>query len=129
MSLQAEQRQIHVFRDTPWHVPKSNSDPASEPTPAAEGDVGRRLLVQGQSGFYTQIVRLPPGFAAPSHSHDHAEVFMVIEGSCSFDGALMEQFDSTVVEAGQPYSFTAGADGLMFLVTRQAKANFQAVPT
>ena len=42
---------------------------------------------------------MPPGFDAPVHSHDHAEVFMVLEGSCEFDGEPMERFDLTVVEA------------------------------
>jgi hypothetical protein len=54
---------------------------------------------------------------------------MVLEGSCSFDGVRMEQYDSTVVRAGEAYGFVAGPEGLMFLVTRQGRASFQAVPT
>jgi quercetin dioxygenase-like cupin family protein len=70
------------------------------------------------------VVKLPPGFAAPAHSHDHAEVFMVLEGSCEFDGEPMARFDLTVVEANQPYGFTAGPDGLSFLIVRQGAASF-----
>jgi hypothetical protein len=49
---------------------------------------------------------------------------MVLEGSCTFDGESMERFDLAVVEADQPYSFTAGPDGLSFLVVRQARASY-----
>ena len=69
---------------------------------------------------------MPPGFAAPVHCHDHSEVFMVLEGSCEFDGEPMARFDLTVVEANQPYGFTAGPDGLSFLVVRQGAAGFRA---
>jgi hypothetical protein len=58
------------------------------------------------------------------HSHDHSEVFMVLEGGCTFDGAPMTRFDLAVVEADQPYSFTAGPDGLSFLVVRQGPAAY-----
>jgi len=91
---------------------------------AGRQGAARRYLAQGDAGFYTQVVKLPPGFAAPAHSHDHAEVFMVLEGSCEFDGEPMARFDLTVVEANQPYGFTAGPDGLSFLIVRQGAASF-----
>ena len=53
-----------------------------------------------------------------------AEVFMVLEGSCTFDGEEMARFDLAVVEANQPYGFTAGPDGLSFLVVRQGRAAY-----
>ena len=49
---------------------------------------------------------------------------MVLEGSCTFDGEPMERFDLTVVEANQPYGFSAGPDGLSFLVVRGGEAAF-----
>jgi uncharacterized cupin superfamily protein len=117
-------RQIYRYDDAEWHVPIA---PGTDPDAAAEAGrqgAARRLLAQGDAGFYTQVVKLPPGFAAPAHSHDHAEVFMVLEGSCEFDGQPMARFDLTVVQANQPYAFTAGPDGLSFLIVRQGAASF-----
>jgi hypothetical protein len=56
---------------------------------------------------------------------DHAEIFLVIEGDCSFNGESMNARDCTVVEAGQDYSFKAGPQGVTFLVTRQGAASYQ----
>jgi quercetin dioxygenase-like cupin family protein len=117
---------IHRFEDAEWHVPVApGTDPEAAAAAGREG-AARRLLAQGEGGFYTQVVRMPSGFAAPVHSHDHSEVFMVLEGSCTFDGEPMARFDLVVVEAEQPYGFTAGADGLSFLVVRGGAANFRA---
>lgn len=117
-------RRIYRFEEAEWHVPLA---PGTDPDAAAEAGrqgAARRFLAQGDAGFYTQIVKLPPGFEAPVHSHDHAEVFMVLEGSCDFDGQEMERFDLTVVEADEPYGFTAGHAGVSFLVVRQGVATF-----
>ena len=80
-------RRIYRFEEAEWHVPVA---PGTDPEAAAEAGrqgAARRFLAQGDAGFYTQVVKLPPGFTAPAHSHDHAEVFMVLEGDCTFDGA------------------------------------------
>ena len=117
-------RRIYRFEEAEWHVPVA---PGTDPEAAAEAGrqgAARRFLAQGDAGFYTQIVKLPAGFEAPVHSHDHAEVFMVLEGSCDFDGQLMERFDLTVVEADEPYGFAAGDAGVSFLVVRQGEAAF-----
>lgn len=118
------ERQILAFEDVDWLIPDSQTSDGL-PRLAGPGDAARKKLVQGDGGFYTQVVRLPPGFSAPSHSHDHAEVFMVLSGRCVFDGKPMAERDSTVVAANQPYSFTAGEEGLEFLVVRSAPAVFQ----
>ena len=109
-------RRIYRFDDADWHVPVS---PGTDPDAAAEAGrqgAARKLLAQGDGGFYSQVVRLPPAFEAPEHSHDHAEIFMVLEGS----------FDMVVVAAHEPYGFVAGPDGLSFLVVRQGAAKFAA---
>jgi quercetin dioxygenase-like cupin family protein len=119
-------RRIYHFDDTEWHVPVS---PGSNPDQAADAGrrgAARKFLAQGDAGFYSQVVRLPAGFEAPEHSHDHAEVFMVLEGSCRFDGEPMSRFDMVVVAADEPYGFVAGPDGLSFLVVRQGAAMFTA---
>ncbi len=114
------------FADAEWHVPIS---PGTDPDQAAEAGqrgVRRRLLAQGDSGFYTQVVEVPPGFEAPEHSHDHAEVFMVLAGGCTVNGRPMGPYDTTVIPAGAPYGFTSGPDGLTFLVVRTGAAGYTA---
>jgi len=107
-----------------WHVPIA---PGTDPEAAAEAGrqgAARRFLAQGDQGFYAQIVRMPAGFEAPVHSHDHEEVFMVLEGGCTFDGEPMGRFDMTVVAANESYGFVAGPEGLSFLVVRNGAASF-----
>ena len=112
------------YDDIAWHVPtntRAELDLADEPP---DGEPGRKFLVDGEAGFYVQTVRVPPGFEAPAHHHDHPEVFMVVRGSCTFNDRPMDPLDVTVVEAGEPYRFVAGPDGVQFLVTRHAVATF-----
>jgi quercetin dioxygenase-like cupin family protein len=119
-------RRIYRAGAADWHVPIApGTDPAAAAAAGREG-ARRALLAQGDAGFYTQIVRMPAGFEAPVHSHDHAEIFMVLEGSCTFDGEEMARHDLTVVAADEPYGFVAGPDGLAFLVVRTGAASFTA---
>jgi quercetin dioxygenase-like cupin family protein len=115
---------IHRYADIPFHVPPVDPADLDLDTPAAPDQPGRKFLAQGEGGFYSQAVRIPPHFEGPVHAHDHAEVFLVLEGRCSFNGEPLVPFDSTVVEANQPYGFATGPEGVTFLVVRQAKARF-----
>jgi mannose-6-phosphate isomerase-like protein (cupin superfamily) len=115
---------IHRFEDTFWHVPPSDPAELDLETPAPDDVPGRKFLAQGEGGFYTQVVRIPPGFTGPLHAHDHPEVFMVLDGSCLFNDEPMGRFDMTVVEANVAYGFVAGDAGVQFLVVRQDKARF-----
>jgi quercetin dioxygenase-like cupin family protein len=115
---------IHHFDAINWHVPPSDPADLDLDTPPAADEAGRKFLAQGEGGFYTQVVRIPPNFEGPVHAHDHAEVFMVLDGTCSFNGEPMQRFDLTVVEANEPYGFASGPDGVQFLVVRQDKARF-----
>ena len=120
------ERTIYRFDEIDWHVPVA---PGTDPEGAAEAGrrgAGRKFLAQGDSGFYTQVVKIPPDFQAPTHSHDHAEIFMVLDGSCRFDGDEMGRYDLTVVAENAPYGFTAGPEGVTFLVVRTAPARFAA---
>jgi quercetin dioxygenase-like cupin family protein len=112
------------FADVDWHIPVS---PGLDPELAAEAGrqgVRRKLLAQGDSGFYSQIVQIPPHFETPAHSHDHAEIFMVLDGSCTVNGEQLAAYDMTVIPAGVEYGFVSGADGLRFLVVRGGAAGF-----
>jgi quercetin dioxygenase-like cupin family protein len=115
---------IHQFDRIHWHVPPTDPADLDLDTEAPPGGPGRKFLAQGEGGFFTQVVRIPASFDAPVHRHDHAEVFMVLDGDCTFNGEPMGRFDLTVVEADEPYGFKAGADGVQFLVVRQGKAKF-----
>jgi quercetin dioxygenase-like cupin family protein len=119
-------RRVWRSDDADWRDPMSPGTDPDQAAAAARDGVARAYLAQGEAGFYAQLVRMPPGFEAPVHSHDHAETFMVLEGSCTFDGVPMATHDLTVVEADQPYGFVAGPDGLTFLVVRTGAAGFQA---
>lgn len=115
-------RQIFRFNEISWHLP---ADPGAgtEPVQAAAAlGVARKHLAQGEAGFFVQVVRFPPSFETPPHSHDHAEVFVVLDGSCVFDGEPMGTHDSTVVEANERYGFTAGDAGVTVLVVRTGAA-------
>lgn len=122
-------RRVYRFEEAEWHTPVAPGTDPAQAAAAGRRGAARRLLAQGDQGFYTQVVRLPPGFEAPVHSHDHEEVFMVLEGSCTFDGEPMSRFDLTVVGANEPYGFVAGPDGLSFLVVRRGAASFAAAPS
>ncbi len=119
---------VYRFDDMEWHVPVSEGTDMEKADQAGRQGVRRRLMAQGESGFYTQVVDMPPNFEAPAHSHSHAEVFMVLEGSCTMNGEPLCQYDTTVIPEGGVYGFTAGPEGLRFLVMRGGKASFSAAP-
>lgn len=127
MRVPTDQRHIYRFEEADWHLPMSKGVDPEKLAAAGEEGVARRFLAQGDGDFYTQVVRMPAGFTAPSHAHDHAEIFMVLEGGCTFDGESMARYDLTVVAAGSPYTFTAGDEGVLFLVVRQGKADFKEI--
>ena len=112
------------FDDVEWHVPVSNREDIDWAYVPGRDEAGRKFLVEGEGGFWVQAVRIPPNFTAPVHRHSHAEVFMVVQGECTFSDEKMGPLDSTVVEAGTDYSFTAGPEGVTFMVTRQAIASY-----
>ncbi len=126
MSTSAADRRIYRLDDEGWHVPVAPGTDPDQAAAARQAGASRCFLAQGDEGFYAQVVRMPAGFEAPTHSHDHEEIFMVLEGSCRFDGQPMGRFDMTVVAANDPYGFAAGPDGLSFLVVRRGPAAFAA---
>ena len=120
---------ITRYDDVRWHVPVSRREDIDWAHEPGEDEAGRKFLVDGAGGFYLQAVRVPPDFTAPVHRHSHAEVFMVVAGSCSFNGETMGPLDCALVEAEQDYSFTSGSGGVTFMVTRQAIATYAEAAT
>src|SRR5262249_19502348 len=109
---------VYHYDDIDWHAPTAPGVDPEVSRAALEKGVGRKFLSQGDEGSCAQVVKFPPGLGAEPHSHGHAEIFMVLEGSCSFGEEKMSQFDMKVVAANSPYSFSAGDDGVVFLVVR-----------
>src|SRR4051794_8578682 len=120
-------RRTYRFDEIEWHVPVAKGTDPAKAAAAGEAGARRKFLAQGDGGFYAQGVEIPAGFAAPSHRHDHAEIFLVLEGGCDFDGTPMGPMDMTVVEADEPYGFVAGPDGVRFLVVRRGEAGYAEV--
>ena len=112
------------YNNIVWREPTSSRADVDRNAEVDASVPGRKFLVEGEAGFYTQTVRLPPGFIAPPHHHSHAELFMLLEGSCEFNGTSMGPYDTVVVEPDESYGFTAGPDGVIFHVTRHAVATF-----
>jgi quercetin dioxygenase-like cupin family protein len=115
---------VYRFSEIDWHVPVSEGTDPQAAEAAGKQGAGRKFLTQGDSGFYAQVVRIPPNFTAPNHSHSHPEIFMVLSGSCTMRGEAMAERDMTVIAADAPYGFTAGPDGVEFLVVRTGKASY-----
>jgi mannose-6-phosphate isomerase-like protein (cupin superfamily) len=118
------ERKVYRFGEQEWHVPTSEGTDDRESAEAGRLGARRRFLAQGDSGFFAQVVEIPPDFDAPAHSHDHAEIFMVLEGSAIVDGQTLGPCDMTVVPENDVYGFRSGPEGLRFLVVRTGKARF-----
>jgi quercetin dioxygenase-like cupin family protein len=85
----------------------------------------RKFLARGEGGFFSQYSEFPAGFTVPMHSHDHNEVILLLDGSCTMlgaDGPTLRAGDSMVLIGGYEYGFTAGADGMRFVTIRTGKA-------
>ena len=83
----------------------------------------RKFLAQGEGGFFSQYSEFPPGYEVPLHSHDHDELILLLDGSCTMsDGQVLSRHDSVVLQARSEYGFTAGDDGMVFVTIRGARA-------
>jgi quercetin dioxygenase-like cupin family protein len=88
----------------------------------------RKKIARGQGGFFHQFTTMPAGFEVPMHSHDHDELFIILEGGCRFwpDGSdhsiELGPRDSIALAANHEYAFVCGSDGMDFYVVRQGEA-------
>ena len=86
----------------------------------------RKFLAQGEGGFHSQYSEFPPGYSVPVHSHDHDEMIVILDGSCTLlGGPTLDAHDSMVLRGGHEYGFTAGDSGMKFLTIRTAKAGIK----
>ncbi len=83
----------------------------------------RKFLARGEGGFHSQYSEFPPGYSVPLHSHDHDELILLLDGSCTMsDGQVLGRYDSVVLHAGAAYGFTAGDAGMVFVTVRGARS-------
>jgi uncharacterized cupin superfamily protein len=108
-----------------WVDERNESNAPIEVIEASErAGVRRKIVTRGDGGFYAHMSEIPAGYEVARHSHDHDELIIVIDGSCTFldGGPTLKAFDTAVLRAGHEYGFTAGPEGLRFFNIRQGKA-------
>ena len=83
----------------------------------------RKFLARGEGGFHSQYSEFPPGYVVPRHSHDHDELILLLDGSCTMsDGQVLGRHDSVVLRGGSEYGFTAGETGMVFVTIRSGRS-------
>jgi quercetin dioxygenase-like cupin family protein len=83
----------------------------------------RKFLAQGEGGFYSQYSEFPPGYAVPLHSHDHDELILLLDGTCTMsDGQVLRRHDSVVLHAGAVFGFPAGGAGMLLVTVRGGRS-------
>jgi quercetin dioxygenase-like cupin family protein len=116
---------IARFDDIEWTNP-----PVTEQLPEHLREIARKIkrkgLVAGECGFFVSHVTYPAGHVADPHSHSHSELFVLLDGSMELragaTAATLGANDAVTIPAGQTYGFTAGPNGVAFLLVRTAQA-------
>jgi quercetin dioxygenase-like cupin family protein len=114
-----------LLDEIPWpDEAREGNAPRALVEEAKQKGAKRKFLARGEGGFHSQFSVFPAGYTVPLHSHDHDELIIVLEGSCSLldDGPTLKAYDSMVLIGGHEYGFTAGPDGMRFMTIRTAKA-------
>jgi quercetin dioxygenase-like cupin family protein len=113
-----------LLDDIPWPEAQGNA-PKALVEEARRLGAKRKFLATGEGGFHSQYSVFPPGYEVPRHSHDHDEMIVVLEGSCTMldGGPELQAHDTMVLRAGYEYGFTAGEQGMEFLTIRTGAAS------
>jgi quercetin dioxygenase-like cupin family protein len=108
----------------PWPDEATTGAPPELVEDARRKGARRKFLARGEGGFHSQYSVFPPGYTVPPHSHDHDEMIVVLDGSCTMlsGGRTLKAYDSMVLLGGYEYGFTAGDDGMKFLTIRTGEA-------
>jgi quercetin dioxygenase-like cupin family protein len=120
-----------VLDSIPWPDENQAATAPRELVEAAQRSGARRkFLARGEGGFFTQYSEFPAGFTVPMHSHDHNEIILLVDGSCTMlgDGSTLHAGDSMVLIGGYEYGFTAGVDGMKFVTIRTGQADTKLTP-
>jgi quercetin dioxygenase-like cupin family protein len=103
------------------------SAPYIDPAVWAEVDLGPWLASQevsvpfkstGPDQFSLVYSRFAPGFRLPRHSHSADCLYYVLSGEFTMGTRTFRKGDGFFVQAGAPYAYTAGPEGLEILEFR-----------
>jgi quercetin dioxygenase-like cupin family protein len=110
--------------ELPWPDESQGTAPRELVEEAKRKGARRKFLARGQGGFHSQYADFPPGYTVPPHSHDHDEMIVVLEGSCTMlgGGPTLKAHDSMVLLGGHEYGLTARDEGMKFLTIRTGEA-------
>jgi hypothetical protein len=123
--MSVEEPRFFLLDEIGWPDEAQAATAPKELVDAAQRSGARRkFLARGEGGFFSQYSEFPAGFGVPMHSHDHNEVIVLIEGSCTMlgGGPTLHAGDSMVLIGGREYGFTAGAEGMKFMTIRTGQA-------
>ena len=120
MSTATEGPTFFRLDEVPWPDEATTNAPRELVEEAKRQGARRKFLARGEGGFHSQYSVFPPGYTVPAHSHDHDEMIVVLDGSCTMltDGPTLRSHDSMVLRGGSEYGFTAGPEGMTFLTVR-----------
>lgn len=136
----SDQEGAMLFRyaDIEWDRPLETSAPGAAPPEemvreAERLGARRKRLACGEGGFFLNRSVLPAGYVIPAHSHDHAELLVVLAGSCTVEGGAgpameLRADDSIVIGANHQYGFRCGDQGMEFLTIRTGEARIDSAP-
>lgn len=120
-----------VFRldEVPWPDETKSGAPRELVEEAKRKGAKRKFLARGEGGFHSQYSVFPAGYTVPMHSHDHDEMIVLLDGSCTLlgGGPTLAAHDSMVLQGGYEYGFTAGPGGMTFLTIRTGPATTSVV--
>jgi quercetin dioxygenase-like cupin family protein len=107
-----------------WPAEEPGSAPKELVEEAKRLGARRKFLARGEGGYYSQVSEFPRGYTVPTHSHDHNELIVILEGGCTMlgDGPTLKAGDSAVLIANHEYGFVAGDDGMTFMTIRTGEA-------
>ena len=115
-----------LFRldEVPWPDETTSGAPRELVEEARRKGAQRKFLARGEGGFHSQYSVFPAGYTVPMHSHDHDEMIVLLDGSCTMlgGGPTLAAHDSMVLRGGYEYGFTAGPEGMKFLTIRTGPA-------
>ena len=125
MAANGEGPTLFRLDDVPWPDEATSGAPRELVEEAKRKGAQRKFLARGEGGFHSQYSVFPAGYTVPLHSHDHDEMIVLLDGSCTLlgGGPTLSAHDSMVLRGGYEYGFTAGPDGMKFLTIRTGPAS------
>jgi len=110
----------HHLGDTPWERPEdAPPELRALADQAAEVGARRAKIAHGELGLHAQISEMPAGYDVPPHAHSAHELMVVLAGGCTIHGGpVLAAGDMAEIPANSEYGFTAGDEGIRFLVVR-----------